>query len=397
MGRKSGSKKGTIYKEKSGRWRGQFVLPSGVTRNIQGDSEQEVEEKIKLLQKEIMNGYHESSHSEIILRKFAREFLDTRTLRPTTKDGYESIFRNHMDKIGDMKLSALRGRDFQQHYNRKLKTLSSTTVHRIHEFFHVVLERAVINDIIPSNPSNRVDVPTIHNEEFSTLTEEQVEHMIYSMRNDRYAALYILAVTTGMREAELLGLTWNNVDFKKHQVNVRNTVKRHLGQYIIENQAKSKTSRRTIPLVSVAEEALKAWKYQQEEEKQLMGDEWGNQWNLVFTTEAGTPINCHFILRRFHRLLKLANLPVIRLHDLRHTYATILIEKNVPIKVVSELLGHSSIVITLRVYGHVTTTMRTQAAKDIESIFVPQIEAEIEKTHGKTHGEERGITDSTSI
>ena len=192
-----------------------------------------------------------------------------------------------------------------------------------------------------------------------------------------------------MRVSELLGLTWQNVSFPNRRIRVAKTLKR-IDQEFLLDPLKSRTSRRDIPLAPVAIDALLVWKKTQDDDKHLSGKAWSNQWNLVFTTEVGTPIDYTSALRRFQRLMKIMELPVIRLHDLRHTYATLLLERGVPIKVVSELLGHATVGITLSTYGHITPKMQEQATQEIEQLFsVPAvIDSQKNNSHGYSHGEE---------
>lgn len=369
MSRTKGSGDGSIYQEPSGRWRGQLILPNGKRQSIQGETKGEVKRKIAEYHREVQAGLHGTLEGRQTFQQFAEVYLKgEKHLMRTTFRGYQSIFRCHMDSIGQIPLTELRPRDLQAHYTRKLGTLASSTVNHMHEFFHVVLERAVRLDIIPRNPADSVDAPPLKPKEYQALSEEQTMAMLHMVQADRYAALYILAATTGMRESELLGLTWEQVSFHQGKVRVAKSVKRIGGIYVYEN-LKSRSSRRDLPLAPRAEEALRAWQAQQEADRQLVGEAWGNAWNLVFTNSVGAPVHPTHALKRFQRLMKGAGLPPIRLHDLRHTYATMLIEAGVPIKVVSELLGHSSIEITLRVYGHVTPKMRDQAISTITHLF----------------------------
>jgi integrase len=395
MTRAKGSGDGSIWQESTGRWRGQFRLPNGIIRNFQGTTKKEVRDSIFELKREVKAGLHGSLDSQQTFEQFALEYLaGEKHLSKTTLAGYQSIFRCHMKGIGHLPLSALQPRTLQAHYTKTLATHSSTTVHHVHEFFHVVLERAVKLDIIPRNPADSVDAPPIQTEEYVTLSEEQAQTMIQAVRSDRYAALYVLALTTGMRESELLGVTWEHILVRQKIVRVAKALKR-VNREFLHERTKSRTSRRDIPLAPIAEESLRVWKVQQEEDQRLMGKAWQNRWNLVFTTVDGAPLLHHSILKRFRKLLRAVGLPEIRLHDLRHTYATLLIEAGVPVKVVSELLGHSSIEITLRIYGHVTPKMRDQAVNKIEQLFSlssPMVDEKF-NSHGYSHGEEDEHTD----
>lgn len=189
------------------------------------------------------------------------------------------------------------------------------------------------------------------------------------MQGDRYEALYFLAVATGIREAELLGLRWQDVQLRLLTVRVAQTLHRLRGQFVME-EPKSPMSRRTLPLPTAAAEILVAWRAVQQGDRGLMGDAWGEQWGLVFTTPSGNPIHYSQALAHFRVLLERARLPLkTRLHDLRHTFAMLLLERGVHIKAVSELLGHSSVNITLAIYGHVTLKMQATAVVELADLL----------------------------
>jgi integrase len=252
-----------------------------------------------------------------------------------------------------------------------LQTRSPTTVHHLHEFIHEVLDNAVRLGVIPRNYADYVDAPGLHPAEIMPLTEDQAHRMLAAVAGDRYEATYVLALATGVREAELLGLRWEDIDFARGRVRVAMTLHILDGRFVLE-PPKSRYSLRTLPLPDYAAEALRRHRATQEEEAALLGNAWGNTWNLVFTTRAGLPVRYNYLLRHFRELIAPAGLPAAtRIHDLRHTFATLLIERGVPIKVVSELLGHSSITITLAIYGHVTPRMRDTALTELNALLLP--------------------------
>ena len=191
--------------------------------------------------------------------------------------------------------------------------------------------------------------------------------LLNEARGDRLEALYVLAVTTGMRRGELLGLKWSDIDLENATVSVRRTLTRtDNGKRVTLGDPKTKRSRRTIRLTPQAVEALRVHLEKQLQEMEALGDRYSDQ-GLVFTTEAGTPINPSNLRQRsLASLLKRAGLPHIRFHDLRHTCATLLLSKNVHPKFVQELLGHATIAITLDTYSHVLPGMGDHSARHAE-------------------------------
>ncbi|TAK59369.1 MAG: site-specific integrase, partial [Dehalococcoidia bacterium] len=215
-----------------------------------------------------------------------------------------------------------------------------------------------------------VDPPRSCQPEITTLSREQARALLSAARHDRFEALYVLALTTGMRQGELLALRWRDIDLDTCCLNVRGSLQRStLGLAI--GDPKTRKSRRRIELSAAAVEALSRHQQQQERERLDQGPAWQEQ-GLVFANELGRPMEAGNLVRRsFRPLLRAAGLPRIRFHDLRHTAATLLMGQNVPPKVVSEMLGHSQVGITLDLYSHVTPTMQRQATAAMDALLQP--------------------------
>jgi integrase len=197
------------------------------------------------------------------------------------------------------------------------------------------------------------------------LTAEQVRMLFDAVRGDRLEALYILAVTTGLRQGELLGLKWDDVDLDTGTLQVRRSLTTAKGGPVL-SAPKTKGSRRSVKLSQTALEALRSHLERQLREIDRVGSMWREN-GLIFASEVGEPLDRHDVTtRRFKPLLRRAGLPAIRFHDLRHTCATLLLSKNVNPKIVSEMLGHATIAITLDTYSHVLPTMQDSAAKAME-------------------------------
>jgi len=229
-----------------------------------------------------------------------------------------------------------------------------------------------------------VDPPSVPHTEFVPLTEYEVQRFLFEAREDRLGVVYLLALATGMRAGEYLGLQWSNVSLARRQVRVRTTLHRYKGQFVLE-ETKSRTSRRDIPLPESVCLALAAHQMQQEMERDLAGAAWDASWNLVFCSPIGTPLHGDMIYRHFKGLLKAARLSTsTRVHDLRHTFATLLLERGVNIRAVSELLGHASVTITLNTYGHVTPKMQDTALEHITQIVaLPEPSSADDTTNGE--------------
>jgi integrase len=368
--KKRANGEGSIGKYKDG-WRGRYTFTStGKRQAVYGGTQKEVAKKIAELRKEDEAGLHNTTDADQPFRTFALAWIDAhKNLEPKTEKGYRCILRHHFDGIGDTPLNKLKPAMIQAHYTRKLKTQASTSVHHIHTFFHVVLEHAVKLELIPRNPSDHVDAPPIKSKEICPLTEEQAKLMLQAIKGDRYEALYALALATGMREAELLGLRWQDINFDKKLIRVAMTLHRIKGVYDLR-KTKSRGSKRTLPLPDYAIQLLKEHRLRQTEELSALKEIQEYNWDLIFTTVVGAPLHPTVALKRFQKLIEKVGIPkTTRFHDIRHTFATLLLERGVHIKAVSELLGHSSVDITLRVYGHVTPRMQDTALIQINSLM----------------------------
>jgi integrase len=270
--------------------------------------------------------------------------------------------------IGRRKLSKLSALDVQTLYRDRLDSgLSPSTVNKIHTVLHKALAQAVRWSLIPRNPTDAVKAPRPTPEEMHPLSAAESRTLLDAAKGDRLEALYVLALTTGMRRGELLGLKWSDVDLENATVSIRRTLTRtDNGKRVALGEPKTKKSRRTICLTPQAVEALRSHLERQLGQIEASGDLYDDQ-GLVFTTEVGTPINPSNLRQRsLAPLLKKAGLSHIRFHDLRHTCATLLLSKGVHPKFVQELLGHATIAITLDTYSHVLPGMGDQTAAAME-------------------------------
>jgi integrase len=292
-------------------------------------------------------------------------------VRPKTYRSYEQLMRVHViPSLGKIPLTKLTPQRLQALYAERLASgRSPTTVRHIHAVLHTALEQAVRWGLVARNVSDLVDVPRMHRKEMLVLNGEQARTFLNVAQGDRLEALYVAALTTGMREGELLALRWRDVDLEAGHLQVHNTLQKLPGQPPVIAPVKTDYSRRKITLATTTVEALKAHRARQLPERLAMGPEW-EDWELVFCTTIGTPLNGKNLLQRGLRpLLKRADLPPLRVHDLRHTCATLMLLQGVHPKIVSEMLGHSSVAITLQIYSHVLPDMQKQATEAMDRLF----------------------------
>ena len=275
------------------------------------------------------------------------------TVRERTWKRSEEIVRLHLvPTLGKTRLDKLNALQVQSLYRSKLDSdLSPRTVQIVHATLHKALKQAVRWQLIPRNVTDAVEPPKYAKKEISPLDEEQVKLLLQAVEGEGLEALYVLAVTTGMRQGELLGLQWRDIDFEQGIIKVKRTI--YNGRVDAPKTSKGK---RSIKLTQTSIRVLK---------EHTRISEW------VFCTKVGTTLRCQNLrTRSWKPLLKKANLPLdTRFHDLRHTCATLLLTKGVHPKIVQELLGHSSISITLDTYSHVLPNLQEKAVQAMDNIF----------------------------
>ena len=288
-------------------------------------------------------------------------------VKPSTFEGYELMIRNHIKPaLGHKKLKVLAPDHVQYFYQQKLEAgLAPGTVRVMHGILHRALEQAVKWGVVPRNVCKATTSPKPNPEEIRPLDSEQAKRFLEASRGDRLEALYVLAVTAGLRVGELLGLKWEDVDLDAGALRVRRT--RSQAKTGPTFTAPKNGKGRQLRLTRRAVEALKSHKAAQNTERLKAGSLWAGD-NLVFCTHAGRPLDFRNLARAsFKPLLKKAGLPDIRFHDLRHTCATLLLSRGHHPKLVQELLGHASVAMTLDRYSHVLPGMGDQTAAAMEA------------------------------
>jgi integrase len=218
------------------------------------------------------------------------------------------------------------------------------------------------------NPTEAVTVPRPALREMHTLTEEQVGRLFEASRGHRLHALWVLLATTGLRLGEARGLLWSDIDFAAGRLVVNRALQRQTGRGYVFVEPKTARSRRTVYLAPGTLSALSEHRRRQVEDQLAAGPEWSDT-GLVFTTPLGRPIDGTWATKWFHRTLHQAGLPRVRIHDLRHTAATHLLRRGVHPKVVQELLGHSTISLTLDTYSHVAPALHAEVAVHMQALF----------------------------
>ncbi len=294
------------------------------------------------------------------------EWLPTKeaALKPSTYSTYAQMLRSYVvPHIGALEMSRIDGGTLNSLYARLLKDgrtggsghrggLAPKTVRNVHGMLHRAFSDAVKLRRIAANPCNAADQPRKAEPEMKLWTTEQMRQFISSVDCDRFAAVWRLLLSTGMRRGELLGIRWVDVDLVAGRLTIRQTSTMVSGRPET-GTPKSRAGNRTISLDPGTIQSLKAWRKMQAEERLRAGAGWSDVRGLVATEPDGSSVHPQVFSRRFKAQSSIAQLPQIRLHDTRHSYATAALAAGVPVKVLSQRLGHADVGVTLKIYAHV--------------------------------------------
>ncbi len=285
-------------------------------------------------------------------------------VRPRTVQGYRDVARLHiLPTLGGVKLAQLQPGHVQQLYGALIdRGLSPKSVRNVHAVLRRALAQAVDWHLVPRNAAALAHPPRVTREEVVALTPEEARQLLTWVRGDRWEALVALALASGMRQSELLGLRWGDVDLATGALRVQRQLGRD-GQFA---EPKTKKARRTIDLPASCVATLKEHRRAQTEERLLVGPDW-QATDLVFCTHQGRPLSQRNVLRAFKLVLSRAGCatPFRALH----TCASLLLARNVHPKVVQERLGHATVAMTLDIYSHLIPSMGRAAADQLDALF----------------------------
>lgn len=300
--------------------------------------------------------------SGAVLSEFAatwcRTTLQATSIKESTKALYDSISRNHIadTELGELTLGRLRPQAVEAWIaERRSQGLSDSTIRTAYTVLRLMLDSAKRDGLIRANPTHAVKRPQSSFQEADFLDAQQVRDLLVAAKGSRYQALFELIARTGMRRGEALGLKWRDIDFKRKDLRIRGTLSLVNGSLSV-TEPKTVRSRRSVALSPALETVLRVIQHEQANQRDRRGPLWHST-GFVFTTLDGQPVDPRNALRAFRSAAQAAGLPdSTNIHTLRHTVASMMIDNGTHLKVVSDVLGHSSISITADVYGHLFPT-----------------------------------------
>lgn len=283
--------------------------------------------------------------------------------RPKTYESHESIVRVHLIPVlGEIPLRHLGPQHVQTMLNRILaEGRAPRTVIHVRATLHAALKHAERWELVSRNAAAAATPPRAKSAPPAIPTLEEARKLLTAIRGDRLETLYLIALTIGLRQAEVLGLRWDDLALDEGRLSVNQTLQRFDGAYHLVDP-KTERSRRTIAMPRQLVISLRAHRVRQLEERLAAGDEWQDTWGLIFTNELGGPLRGSTVTARLQRILIRAGLPRFRFHALRHACATLMLAQGASPRVVMEVLGHSTIYTTMNVYTHVLPNLEREAA-----------------------------------
>ena len=390
MARKSNTRAaagaGSIRQRPDGRWEARYSYEDelGVKKrsSIYADTQKECKRKLTAILKSIDDGVFTGPAPRVTLKSWTETWLDVycRDLKPSTMTGYRSkISKWIVPRLGDVQLTALTPARLQRFVNSLSDTeppISAKTVKNISGILHKILAKAVVEGLITRNPADGLKLPEVQKAELSPLMDDDLRRFLDAIRGDDYERLFYVALFTGMRQSELLGLKWSDLDLDGMTARVRHQLQRDnsggpgndgQGYFFLDSPKNRKP--RTITLTPSVVRVLKSQRAQQNEWRLAAGSAWNNEHDLVFTDSSGEHLKHRTIQNHFKRAVTSIGKPEVRFHDLRHSYAVAALQAGDNVKNVQEQLGHYSSAFTMDTYADVSETMRQDSRNKMEALI----------------------------
>ncbi len=367
---------GTIRKRSDGRWEARYTLGidpktgKQIQKSVYGKTQKEVRQKLTAITAEIDDGtYMDIPRLKTAdwLNTWVTEYIGN--VKSSTRKSYQDHVRlNIIPYIGNVPLSKVTAAMIQQMYNelQTEKELSPKTIKNVHGVLHRALEQAQKMGYIRSDPLVAVTLPRIEKKQIKPLEDEELCAFLKEIRGNPYELVYFVTVFTGLRQGEVLGLTWDCVNFEKQTllINKQHGKKKGTREYCFSSLKNDRP--RVIEAADGVMDALKKQQLRQQRWAARLKDGWDNPDNLVFTTETGRYLCNQTVYLAFKKIVRRLHLDATRFHDLRHTYAVNSLKSGDDIKTVQENLGHQTAAFTLDVYAHATNSMKRESANRMD-------------------------------
>jgi integrase len=367
---------GSVYQRSDGRWIGALTVGYSADgrqrrKTVSGRTANETRVKLEKLRREQDDGLP-APDGRMTVEQLLRRWLEDvqrHRVTPLVYQNYLAVAEQHwIPAIGNKKVLKLKTVDVDRVLSEKTDAgLSAWTVRRVRSVLVQALDQGVRWECNTRNVAAATRGPKLKRLEGRTLSQEQARVLLDSLKGHRFEALYVTALALGLRRGEVLGLKWSDLDLDAGTVTILRSLKRVGGKLVLDD-VKTPTSRRALNLPAVVVTALRAHKARQSADRLMVGAAW-HPTDLVFTTQIGTPIEPRNLNRDFDSVTKKAGIGHWGPHELRHSAASLMLAAGVSLKVVSEVLGHSTIRLTADTYGHVLQPQRQAAAETMSRVL----------------------------
>lgn len=366
------NQEGTFRKRSAHSWEGSILI-DGTRRYVYGSTKAEARDKLIELQNEINQGTH-VEESKLTVSEWMDTWIEcyTAKVKDSTRNRYRSDIRNHIKPaLGSVRIQDLTLLKAQKFLNScKDKGLSEKSLKNIYLVLNKAFTRAQKDGLIKKNPCADAEIPSYDEprKEMRPLKDKEIPAFLQAIKGHPLEYLFYIALFTGMRESELIGLSWDCVDWEHETIHLYRQYRRGCGKGApwVFTTLKNKQDRTfTVPHRVMA--ALQKVKIKQAEWKLAHGQLYQNADNLVFTNELGKHLATCTVRGKFKKIVSQLGLPEVRFHDLRHSYATLALQNGVDIKTVSTNLGHATVAFTMDKYAHVSQTMQKESAARMDN------------------------------
>lgn len=375
MSKRAASGESSIHKGTDGRWHGYVSMGlkregARDRRHVSGVRRVDVVAKVRDLERQRDSSVAQEAGRASTVADWLEHWLDTiaaRKVRPRTLEGYRSKLRVHVvPALGHHRLDRLQPEHVEAFYAECERSgMAPASTLQCHRILSRALKVAMQRGKVARNVCMLVDAPSLVRAEVDPLTASEARRLLDAARGTRNGARWSVALSLGLRQGEALGLRWSDLDLDAGTLTVRRALQRQRGKGLVFVEPKSRAGRRTIVLPRPLREALRAQRAAQAEERLAAGSVWHDH-DLLFAQVNGKPVEPRRDWQNWKELLSRAGVRDARLHDARHTAATLLMQQGVPARVAMQILGHSQISLTLGTYSHVVPELAEDAAERME-------------------------------
>lgn len=380
MAKKNASGSGNIRKRADNRWEARYTyydeLGQPKRGSVYGDTQKECRQKLTAILKKIDEGSFRTTTKKYTVAEWSKEWMDTycKHLKPRTIDDYQSkLDRYIIPNLGKSQLSALTPVQIQRFINKlsdgykAQNPLSPKSVQNVHGILHSMLKQAVIAGVIYQNPSDNTKLPKQKKPELKPLMDNSITNFLSEIQGDEYENIFIIDLFTGMRQSEILGLQWQDINFETGEIYVRRQLQKkpRSSEYVFIDATKNGKDR-IISAAPTVMNTLRKQRTHQLECQLAAGTAWSNEHNLVFTNAVGGHLKHHTVYNHFKKHVRAIGMDSTRFHDLRHSCAILALQSGCSVKSVQSQLGHFSSSFTMDVYGAVSETMKKDTQDKME-------------------------------